>query len=582
MISTLILLFIPVMLSAAGCIYVDLSNSGPAYDGSMENPYISIQAAIDIAQSGDTIKVAQGTYTGNITSYESRGFILLGGFQTGNFTNRNADNYNTIINGDGTAAVITIDYNGSGGDNQLYMIDGFTVGNGQRGIYVSDNGNGGVSRLLLSNNIIQNNKGLTDGGEYGGGVSCSGMIPEIRNNIIRNNSCGKSGGLAVVFHNTDYSFIIDGNLIENNSIYADHGAGAGVQAYKGVISNNRFMNNTILETYGWGGGLLVDGNMFTGFSENIFIELSNNTYSGNKAPSGGAGLYIDEGANVRMKNELITNNTGYNPILSGAFYIDGPRANGNAKTIAENITVADNTGAENSNGHAVFVEGGSEAVIRNSIFWGNQSPDNQNDFFVDETSSLVIDYSTYMSGKLGDGTFSITNSNNSDPQFANALESNYYLKSQIGRWDPLTQSWVKDAVQSPAIDAGEPGSQFNNEPAPNGGRVNLGCYGNTEYASKSNSTTVHNISDIDIKDFSIFPNPVLSKGSLSFRTLRGGNLRLEIRNSMGQIIEILADEYINSGEYKFEILTQKLSSGVYYCVLDMNGGSSSVKFAVIK
>src|SRR4029079_16825406 len=39
--------------------------------------------------------------------------------------------------------------------------------------------------------------------------------------------------------------------------------------------------------------------------------------------------------------------------------------------------------------------------------------------------------------------------------------------------------------QSPAIDRGAAGDPFAREPAPNGGFINIGAYGNTEQASKS-------------------------------------------------------------------------------------------------
>ncbi len=58
-----------------------------------------------------------------------------------------------------------------------------------------------------------------------------------------------------------------------------------------------------------------------------------------------------------------------------------------------------------------------------------------------------------------------------------------HLKSQYGRWDE--QSWVTDSKTSPAIDQGKPSSDYSNEPYPNGGRANLGAYGNTNEASKS-------------------------------------------------------------------------------------------------
>jgi len=38
-------------------------------------------------------------------------------------------------------------------------------------------------------------------------------------------------------------------------------------------------------------------------------------------------------------------------------------------------------------------------------------------------------------------------------------------------------------ASSPAIDAGKSGSDFCNEPEPNGGAANLGAYGNTDEAT---------------------------------------------------------------------------------------------------
>jgi hypothetical protein len=67
------------------------------------------------------------------------------------------------------------------------------------------------------------------------------------------------------------------------------------------------------------------------------------------------------------------------------------------------------------------------------------------------------------------------------------------LKSAVGRWNGST--WVTDDVTSPCIDAGDPASAYANEPAPNGGRINLGCYGNTVETSKSGtSSESYNIS----------------------------------------------------------------------------------------
>jgi L-ascorbate metabolism protein UlaG (beta-lactamase superfamily) len=65
------------------------------------------------------------------------------------------------------------------------------------------------------------------------------------------------------------------------------------------------------------------------------------------------------------------------------------------------------------------------------------------------------------------------------------VNGDYHLKSQAGRWDPNSRSWVKDDVTSPCIDAGNPMYPIGLEPFPNGGIINIGAYGGTAEASKS-------------------------------------------------------------------------------------------------
>jgi hypothetical protein len=65
------------------------------------------------------------------------------------------------------------------------------------------------------------------------------------------------------------------------------------------------------------------------------------------------------------------------------------------------------------------------------------------------------------------------------------VEGDYHLKSQAGRWDPESPKWIMDDVTSPCIDAGDPANSVDQEPFPNGGRINMGAYGGTAEASKS-------------------------------------------------------------------------------------------------
>jgi hypothetical protein len=69
-----------------------------------------------------------------------------------------------------------------------------------------------------------------------------------------------------------------------------------------------------------------------------------------------------------------------------------------------------------------------------------------------------------------------------DPLFADETSGDYHLKSKEGRWDGT--AWVTDNLTSPCINAGNPDDDYSKEPSPNGGRINMGAYGNTPEASK--------------------------------------------------------------------------------------------------
>jgi len=98
-----------------------------------------------------------------------------------------------------------------------------------------------------------------------------------------------------------------------------------------------------------------------------------------------------------------------------------------------------------------------------------------------------------------------------------ANSGDYHLKSQAGRWDPNSQTWVQDYVSSPCIDSGNPGCPEANEPPPNGNRRNMGAYGGTAEASKS-PTYWRSIADmtndwiVDSNDLKVFVGYWLQTG----------------------------------------------------------------------
>ena len=92
---------------------------GP-WDGTQKNPYQYIQDGINDVEENGKVYVFDGLYIENI--YINYSIILEG-------ENRN----NTIINGDGNSNTISI-------NNNWIRICGFTIKNGQKGIYIKKAG----------------------------------------------------------------------------------------------------------------------------------------------------------------------------------------------------------------------------------------------------------------------------------------------------------------------------------------------------------------------------------------------------------------------------------------------------------
>jgi len=82
-------------------------------------------------------------------------------------------------------------------------------------------------------------------------------------------------------------------------------------------------------------------------------------------------------------------------------------------------------------------------------------------------------------------------------------------------------AWTADAGDSPAIDAGDPNDAFVSETDPNGGRINIGAWGNTVQASRTMGTAA--------------PAPVGAAASAAQSTDGTGNVAvsIEVNHSTG-------------------------------------------------
>jgi len=531
-----------------GQICVD-GSSGGSGDGTPSNPYHTIQEAVDASAGGDVIKVAQGSYSEAVQIVQKK-VQLLGGFAgDGDFGSADPQANVTIINGTDAAPCIWVymDVSVSGS----LTISGFTIRNGQRGIELAGGWSGFLDNITIENNIIEGN-GSPDT-ERGGGIGIEGKNVKILNNVIRNNKAGRGAAIGVTDALTD--FVIADNRIENNTGYDDHAGSASICG-TGTITRNIFDGNVAAASYdyGWGGALLIFGDDNTATA----VTLSYNVYHNNYAPSRGGAVFVDDGAIVQMEHELLYDNTSQES--GSAIYVDADYHYNSSTLKMYNCTVSGNT----ANGAAMFVQG-SIAQVENCIFWNNGS-----DFeaYDDGTAlaDLTVNYTLTQQGYAGTGNIS------SNPLFADAANGDFHLQSTNGRFDPATGQFVNDSADSPAIDAGNPASDFSNEPQPNGGRVNLGCYGNTAEASKS--PVAEAIGENTLASWTIFPNP--AKESITISQLPSGATI---------IITDIAGKRVYSAVTENEqttINTAHLENGVYIIQVTNNGAVTNRKFVVNK
>jgi len=321
------------------------------------------------------------------------------------------------------------------------------------------NGHGDGLKVERSSNIqFYDNRVYKLGHDGLYAIECQNV--EAWNNAI---TCRTNSALRI--WNSNHVKLHD-NLI--NSFYHWSAGGPGIQIQKttGVMNDIEVYNNTIHNTYGPGIWLLGYGNFYPREeAQDVYIH-HNIFYSTGTNPSidwvGGivaSGFY-----NTRIENNVFDGiyhaavihmyPTGYSIDLS-------PKGTGYTTIVRNNIIV--NTlprkKEPSGTGYGVinYLPGTHTFVLENNCLYNNKAGNYKN------CTSTTDIYA--------------------DPLFANQKDHDYHLKSTGGRWNGKT--WVKDLVSSPCIDAGYLGSDYSKEPGNNGGRINIGRYGNTEYASIS-------------------------------------------------------------------------------------------------
>ncbi len=140
--------------------------------------------------------------------------------------------------------------------------------------------------------------------------------------------------------------------------------------------------------------------------------------------------------------------------------------------------------------------------VSNCILWDNAQAD---------LSGCQARYSCIQHADQAAGTGNIRRT----PLFVDPAAGDFHLSSRYGHCWSKAGVWIVDDQTSPCIDAGDPNDYPVEEPAENGGRINLGAYGGTGYASKSPPALESDLNRdgiVDFRDMAILANHWLESG----------------------------------------------------------------------
>lgn len=362
-------------------IYVKWDAAGANDGTSWTNALTDLQDALMLAQAGDEIWVAAGSYyasgdDASVSFVLPSGVSVYGGFNgtETDLIQRDPVTNTTVLDGELSVSlnsylVVLID----GQDNDA-RLDGFTVtsGNGEFGL---DN--------------------------YGGGIKVTnGATPTLANLTIAGNSNDYGAGLYV---NGSHVFITDCLFDSNSCINFGTGGAIYSDASTVDISRSTFFNNS-----GWEAGAiyLTNGSGLT--AVNVDFEANS--------------AFGTEGGGIKSENSSIT-------ITNGRFYNNYAGNGGgiyfSTSTAKYGLTLYNTTMASNSNGGAIGMSSSNgfnaDAYIYNSIIWGNSS---SQIVLADDGSGVTVSHSVVQDWDITDysgfsGIFSETNVSTGDPLFTN-------------------------------------------------------------------------------------------------------------------------------------------------------------------
>ncbi len=438
--------------------------------------------------------------------------------------------------------------------------------------------------LVIADNTIDSNSCISNHYQASGAGICTSYSSRLINNVISYNICtgqlgaGTIGGgicLAGEFWTNPLIMIAEHNTITHNISQSEsmaNSAGVLAQVAQVKFSGNEVSENSVIDGLGiefsGGGGMfllnpqmgsVVTNNVFTGNTSNQYaggvhlknfdpeyipVLFENNYFIDNEAKYGGAISSVD--VPIIIQNNVFTGN--FASSKGGVAYIWKADTNPD-EHLASLINNTFSNNHADTTGGAIYSYDGNPVVF-NSVFW--QNPDMNGNEIASESGFAEIAYSdidtNLISGEkmIGEGIIFL------DPVF--------------GDTDLLTLSEL-----SPCINKGTeaftcqcgtpfpcPEHDIIGILRPQNGLVDMGAY-----ETILEGIWDHPLGSAELRH-SISPNPFTDQAQLSYELDKKTQVEINLYNSNGELIQTLLSEHQEAGKHELQFNSGNLPAGIYF------------------
>jgi uncharacterized repeat protein (TIGR01451 family) len=390
--------------------------------------YDTVQAAIDAADPGETVKVAgycastqtrpspllyEGPETVTQIGLINKSLTLRGGYTPADWDTSDPQASPTTLDALRAGRGLLV----SGEITVTLENLNITGGNaaGQGGIFSNDRGGGIMA--FLSTITIKNNMVYANIAPAGGGITLYDTDATLYNSTIMSNTTDLFGaGINIL----EGKIFVDGNTIASNTALGGSSGGLDIQEVNGTLRNNTIIGN---RSEGQGGALRV---LYSN------LDLINNVIADNslfEADDLGAGIYIGQSI-VNMPHNTIARNTGGDGsgILIAEELVRSARATADEKT----STRADSRFARVPGVDSPAI---STAAVLPTVTMTNTILMNQTiGITVSQGFTATLDYTLWGAGEWanltnigGAGTVTSTNAIIGTPDFVDPASGDYHI-----------------------------------------------------------------------------------------------------------------------------------------------------------